>query len=88
MARISFHLPTALSPRIGRKDDGYVYRRRTTPISDSDFEQPDDRVTQMPSRKKQLMLMKKFQPSKHVLRQAAPSSEDEIVIDFADPFCF
>jgi hypothetical protein len=42
----------------------------------------------MPSKKKQLMLMKKFQPSKHVLRQAAPSSEDEIVIDFADPFCF
>jgi hypothetical protein len=43
-----------------------VYRRRATPISDSDFEQPADRIIQMPSKKKQLMLMKKFQPSKHV----------------------
>jgi hypothetical protein len=64
-----------------------VYRRRATPISDSDFEQPVDRIVKMPSKKKQLMLMKKFQPSKHVLRQPSPSSE-EVDIDQDGPFFF
>jgi hypothetical protein len=65
-----------------------VYRRRATPISDSDFEQPADRIIKMPSKKKQLMLMKKFQPSKHVLRKATPSSDEEIEIDLDGPFFF
>ncbi|CAO3657767.1 unnamed protein product [Umbelopsis vinacea] len=65
-----------------------VYRRRATPISDSDFEQPADRIIKMPSKKKQLMLTKKFQPSKHVLRKATPSSDEEIEIDLDGPFFF
>jgi hypothetical protein len=40
-----------------------VYRRRSTPISDSDFEQPEYRIVTLPSKKNQLFLMKKFQPS-------------------------
>jgi hypothetical protein len=65
-----------------------VYRRRATPISDSDFEQPVDRIVKMPSKKKQLMLMKKFQPSKHILRQPSSSSEEEVDIDQDGPFFF
>lgn len=63
-----------------------VYRRRATPISDSDFEQLPDRIIQMPSKKKQLMLMKTFQPSKHVLRPTTPESVASIEIDLSDPF--
>lgn len=63
-----------------------VYRRRATPISDSDFEQPDHCIVCMPSKKNQLLLMKKFQSSRHITRQAAPSPEDKIQLDLADPF--
>lgn len=63
-----------------------VYRRRATPISDSDFEQPDYLVVPLPSKKNQLLLMQKFQPSKHATRQATPATDDEIVLDLSDPF--
>jgi hypothetical protein len=40
----------------------------------------------MPSKKKQLMLMKKFQPSKHAPRPSTPDSDETFEVDLSDPF--